>query len=103
MAGWFLLNKTPAQHTISLRQQHHTACNELHKIAAWPSHLRSLQSMIDPRRSTRIPNWALAVGLCAFAGATYFYVLKQVGPNLNQQLEEEAARQEQAERARRQR
>ncbi len=58
--------------------------------------------MPDPRKATRYPNWVLATGIFAFSAATYFYVMRQVGPNLNQQLEEEAARQEAAERGRRQ-
>jgi hypothetical protein len=40
----------------------------------------------------------LASGLVAFAGATYAYVLRQVGPNLNDQLEAEARRQDELER-----
>lgn len=50
------------------------------------------------RRATRVPNWLLACGIFAFSAATYFHVMRKVGPNLNQQLEEEAARQEAAER-----
>lgn len=52
-------------------------------------------------QATRIPSWALATGLVLFAGATYAYVLKQIGPNLNEQLEAEAARQEAIERRQR--
>lgn len=47
-----------------------------------------------------IRNWLLAAGIFAFSSATYFYVLRQVGPNLNQQLEAESARQEAAEAGR---
>lgn len=50
-----------------------------------------------PRRA-RVPNWMLAAGLLAFSAGTYFYVMQRVGPNLNDQLEAEASRQEAAER-----
>jgi len=49
-------------------------------------------------QATRVPSWLLASGLVAFAGATYAYVLRQVGPNLNDQLEAEARRQDELER-----
>lgn len=54
--------------------------------------------MPPPTQSTRVPSWLLATGLVAFAGATYAYVLRQVGPNLNDQLEAEARRQDDLER-----
>jgi len=49
-------------------------------------------------QASRIPSWALAVGLVLFAGGTYGYVLKNIGSNLTEQLEVEAARQDAAER-----
>jgi hypothetical protein len=51
-----------------------------------------------PGQATRIPSWALASGLVLFAGATYGYVLKNIGSNLTEQLEVEAARQDAIER-----
>jgi hypothetical protein len=53
---------------------------------------------LQPPLRTRVPNWMLATGIFAFSAATYFWVLQRVGPNLNDQLEAEAARQEAAER-----
>lgn len=47
---------------------------------------------------SRVPNWLLASGLFAFSAVTYFYVMGRVGPDLNDQLEAEAARQDAAER-----
>jgi hypothetical protein len=49
-------------------------------------------------QATRIPSWLLATALVGFAGGTYAYVLKQLGGNLNETLEAEAARQEALER-----
>lgn len=46
---------------------------------------------------SRLPNWLLASGIFCFSAATYFWVLQRVGPNLNDQLEAEALRQEAAE------
>jgi hypothetical protein len=54
------------------------------------------QAFAAPR--SRVPNWMLAAGLFGFSAFTYFYVMQRVGPNLNDQLEAEAARQEAAER-----
>jgi hypothetical protein len=51
-------------------------------------------------RASGIPSWLLASLLVGGAGATYAYVLKSIGPNLNDQLEAEAARQEALERQR---
>jgi hypothetical protein len=56
-----------------------------------------MQQAISAPRS-RVPNWLVAAGLFAFSAGTYFYVMQRVGPNLNDQLEAEAARQEAAER-----
>lgn len=53
---------------------------------------------VQPPRRARVPNWILAAGLFCFSAGTYFYVMQRVGPNLNDQLEAEAARQEAAER-----
>jgi hypothetical protein len=50
------------------------------------------------RQASRLPNWAIALGIGSVAAGTYGYVLKKVGPNLNQELEAEAARQEEAEK-----
>lgn len=49
-------------------------------------------------QATRIPSSVLACGLVAFAAGTYAYVLQKIGPNLEDQLEAEAARQEALER-----
>jgi hypothetical protein len=50
------------------------------------------------RTATRIPNWALATFIAGCSAGTYYYVLQKVGPNLDQELAAEAARQEAAER-----
>ncbi len=57
-----------------------------------------MQQQAVPHPRARVPNWLLAAGLFAFSAGTYFYVMQRVGPNLNDQLEAEAARQEAAER-----
>jgi dihydrodipicolinate synthase/N-acetylneuraminate lyase len=49
------------------------------------------------RTSTRFPSWVLAVGLFAVSAGTYASVMSRVGPNLNSELEQEAARQDAAE------
>lgn len=43
-------------------------------------------------------NGLLALALFGFSAATYAYVMHRVGPNLNDELEAEASRQEAAER-----
>jgi hypothetical protein len=45
-----------------------------------------------------VPNWLLALGLLGFAGLTYANVLRRIGPNLHDQLDQEAARQDEADR-----
>jgi uncharacterized protein HemX len=59
---------------------------------------RSNNNKTVMKPASGIPSWALAVSLIVGAGATYAYVLKQIGPNLNDQLEAEAARQDALER-----
>ena len=46
---------------------------------------------------TGLPNWTLALGLGVVVAGTYYYVLQKVGPNLDDALEVEAARQDAAE------
>lgn len=50
------------------------------------------------RRATRIPSWLLGAAFFSFSALTYTHVMRHVGTNVNAQLEEEAARQEAAER-----
>lgn len=54
--------------------------------------------MSPPSATRAVPSWLLATGLVAFAAGTYAYVLQKIGPNLNNQLEAEAARQDELER-----
>ncbi len=65
---------------------------------AWLATLARIDTHCNPLKHPGYPNWAIGLGILAVSGATYYYVLQKVGPNLNNQLEEEAARQEAAER-----